>query len=294
MNKARALLVSSRPWSFPMTLGSVLVGTLLAAKTGGLDFLNMFLVALGTVILHGAANLTNDYFDFKEQVDRDGSPTTRYRDQPLVEEWFGSGELKLYFSLMYIAGAAIGGYLTYAAGPMVLVLGVFGVLAGYFYTGGVRYKYFGWGELAVFLVWGPVMVTGAYYVQTGSLALSPVLVSLPLGLLVALTLLANNLRDREYDEDAGVTTLANLLDEKDAVVLYLLLTIGTYSILGYLILEGVLSAWGALGFLSFPLAYRLLKTFIVEVPDDADARTARLDSVFSGLLSIALVFEAVF
>ncbi len=293
MNKSKALLLSSRPWSFPMTLGSVLVGSLLAAKAGGLDLLNMVLVALGTVVLHAAANLTNDYFDFKEEVDRAGSPTTRYRDQPLVEKWFDPGELKIYFSLLYFSGAAIGGYLAYVAGPMVLVIGTLGILAGYFYTGGVSYKYLGWGELAVFLVWGPLIVTGSYYVQTGSLGLTPVLVSIPLGLLVALTLLANNLRDRDYDENAGVTTIANLVDKKDAVVLYLLLTVGTYSILGYLILDGVLTGWSALGFLSFPLAYKLLKTFIAEVPDDADARTARLDSVFSGLLTVSLLLELV-
>ncbi len=251
------------------------------------------LVAVGVVSLHAATNLTNDYFDFQEGVDKTGSPTTRYRDQPLVEGWFAPSELKVYVLIMYLIGAAIGGYLTYVAGPMIVAFGLLGIAASYFYTGGVSYKYLGWGELAVFMVWGPLMVTGAYYVQVESLALSPVLVSIPLGLLVALTILANNIRDREYDQDAGVTTVANLLDETDAIVLYLLLVVGTYSVLGYLILAGLLSPWGALSFLSFPMAYELLRTFIREVPDDADARTAKLDSLFSGLLTISLIFELV-
>ncbi len=293
MNKAKALLLSSRPWSFPMTIGSVLVGSLLAARSGGLDLLNTLLVTVGVVFLHAATNLTNDYFDFQEEVDKRGSPTTRYRDQPLVEGWFDPSELKVYVLVMYLIGAAIGGYLTYVAGPMIVAFGLLGVAASYFYTGGVSYKYLGWGEVAVFLIWGPLMVMGAYYVQAEKLALAPVLVSIPLGLLVALTLLANNIRDREYDREAGVTTVANLLDKTDAIVVYLLLVVGTYSILGYLVLDGVLSPWGILGFLSFPLAYQLLRTFVQEVPDDADARTAKLDSLFSGLLTVSLIFELV-
>ena len=255
--------------------------------------LKTLLVAVGVVSLHAATNLTNDYFDFQEEVDKKGSPTTRYRDQPLVEGWFDPSELKVYVLVMYLIGAAIGGYLTYVAGPMIVAFGLLGVAASYFYTGGVSYKYLGWGELAVFMVWGPLIVTGAYYVQAESLALSPVLVSIPLGLLVALTLLANNIRDRDYDREAGVTTVANQLDKTDAIVIYLLLVVGTYSILGYLILEGILSSWGVLGFLSFPLAYELLKTFIREVPDDADARTAKLDALFSGLMTVSLIFELV-
>jgi len=293
MNKAKALLLSSRPWSFPMTIGSVLVGSLLAARSGGLDLLNTLLVAAGVVFLHAATNLTNDYFDFLEEVDKRGSPTTRYRDQPLVEGWFDPSELKVYVLVMYLIGAAIGGYLAYVAGPMIVAFGLLGVAASYFYTGGVSYKYLGWGELAVFLIWGPLMVTGAYYVQAERLALAPVLVSIPLGLLVALTLLANNIRDRDYDREAGVTTVANLVGKTDAIVVYMLLVVGTYSSLGYLVLDGVLSPWGILGFLSFPMAYQLLRTFVQEVPDDADARTAKLDSLFSGLLTVSLIFELV-
>lgn len=293
MNKAKALLLSSRPWSFPMTIGSVMVGSLLAARTGGLDPFHTLLVVVGAVFLHAATNLTNDYFDFQEEVDKRGSPTTRYRDQPLVEGRFDPSEFKVYVLVMYLIGAAIGGYLTYVAGPMIVAFGLLGIGASYFYTGGVSYKYLGWGELAVFLVWGPLIVTGAYYVQAERLALAPVLVSIPLGLLVALTLLANNIRDRDYDREAGVTTVANLLDKTDAIVIYMLLVVGTYSTLGYLVLDGILSVWGILGFLSFPLAYKLLRTFVQEVPDDADARTAKLDSLFSGLMTVSLIFELV-
>ena len=294
MNKLKALLIGSRPWSFPMTLASVLVGSLLASGIWGLNFLDLGLVVLGTVLFHGTTNLINDYYDYSSGVDKAGSPTAKYRKQPLVENWFEGKELLVYCVIGYAVVAGVGIYLAFRSGPLVLVFGVLGLAASYFYTGGgVQYKYLGWGELSVLIVWGPLMVTGAYYVQAGTLSLEPVLVSLPLGLLVALVLLANNLRDREYDEEAGVNTIATLLDKKDALIIYFILIMVTYSTLGYLVVAGVLTPWGLLVFLSSPLAYRLMKRFFVEIPNDADAQTAKLDILFGSLLTISLVFENV-
>ncbi|MFB6291109.1 MAG: 1,4-dihydroxy-2-naphthoate octaprenyltransferase [Candidatus Bipolaricaulia bacterium] len=294
MNKARALLIGSRPWSFPMTIVSVLVGTLLAVKAGSFNLVNFVVVLLGMVLFHGATNLINDYFDYQSEVDSKDSPTAKYRRQPLVEGWFEPRELLTYCTIIYLCVAATGAYLTYSSGPIVIVLGMIGFAASYLYTGGnVKYKYLGWGELSVFLVWGPLMVTGAYYVQTGELSIKPVLLSLPLGLLVALVLLANNLRDRNYDEKAGVETVATLLEKDDALLLYFFMVSATYAILGFLIMGKIIGLWGLLGLLSFPMAYKLVRTFLKEVPEDADARTAKLVVTFGGLLTISLFFETV-
>lgn len=294
MNKAKALLIGSRPWSFPMTLLSVLVGTLLAAESGSFNPVYYVVVTFGTVLFHGATNLVNDYFDFQSGVDNEESPTAKYRSQPLVEKWLTPKELLLYCSLAYFGVAAVGAYLTYVSGPMVAILGLIGFAASIFYTGGgVEYKYLGWGELSVFLVWGPLMVSGAYYVQAGVISLRPLLISIPLGLLVALVLLANNLRDRGYDKEAGVETVVTLMGKKDAQILYFLLIAAVYSVLGYLVLGGVLGLWGLLCLLSFPKAYKLIRTFFEAIPEDADARTARLEVAFAGLLSVSLFFETV-
>ena len=51
------------------------------------------------------------------------------------------------------------------------------------------------------------MVGGSYYVLTGSVDYAPLLISTPIGLLVALVLLENNLRDVEYDREVGVDTI---------------------------------------------------------------------------------------
>lgn len=291
MNKVKALIISTRPWSFPMTLGSVIVGTLLAAKIGKFYLPRLVLVGMGTILSHAATNLMNDYFDFKSGLDKSGSPTAKYRRHPLVEDWFTPRELIVYSSIAYSFVLVIGAYLTYLSGSLVIGFGLIGFVAGYFYTGGIKYKYLGWGELSVFIVWGPLMVTGSFFVQSETITITPVLVSIPLGLLVASVLLGNNLRDKHYDKEAGVTTVATLVNETNGLLIFTLLISGAYLSLIFLILAGVLTFWSMLAFLSLPVAYQLLKRFAQEVPDDADARTGQLEIIFAGLLVISLIIE---
>ncbi|MHB8111254.1 MAG: UbiA family prenyltransferase, partial [Syntrophorhabdaceae bacterium] len=81
-DKAKNIFISTRPWSFTMSLISVSVGTLLAAQEGPISWFWFFLVCLGIVSFHAAANVLNDYFDTRYQVDQMDSPTARYRPHP--------------------------------------------------------------------------------------------------------------------------------------------------------------------------------------------------------------------
>ena len=64
--------------------------------------------------------------------------------------------------------------------------GIASVLAGYFYTASpFSLAYRGLGEVVVFFFMGPVIVMGAYYVQTEAFAWEAFIASVPIGLLVA-------------------------------------------------------------------------------------------------------------
>ena len=68
--------------------------------------------------------------------------------------------------------------------------------------------YRGLGEVAVALGFGPLMLLGAYVVQTrGALAWEPFVASIPIALLVALILYVNEIPDRRGDAHAGKRTL---------------------------------------------------------------------------------------
>jgi 1,4-dihydroxy-2-naphthoate octaprenyltransferase len=287
--------LATRPWSFTMTAISVGVGGAVAALDGAFDVWLFLLTLVGAVCVHGATNLINDYFDYKSGVDRPGAPTTLYRPHPLVQGLI-SPRAVLWVSVgLYAIAAIIGLALLALKGAGLLWFILVGAIASFFYTAGpIKYKYLALGELAVFLMWGPVIVGGTYFVQRGSLSLDAVLISVPFGLLVALVLLANNLRDIDYDRSAGIATLGTLLGQQKTRVLYQGLILLAYLAIALLIALKILSPWGVLVFFSAPVAFRLIRTLQREIPNDADARTAQLDTLFGVWLIVGLILEKIF
>ncbi len=287
--------LATRPWSFTMTAISVGVGGAAAALDGAFNIWLFLVTLIGAICVHGATNLINDYFDYRSGVDRPGAPTTLYRPHPLVQGLI-SPRAVLGVSLgLYGCAALIGLYLIiWLTGLGLLFFILIGAAASFFYTAGpIKYKYVALGELSVFLMWGPVIVGGTYFVQRGSLSPEAVLISLPFGLLVALVLLANNLRDIEYDGGVGIKTLGTLLGQRKTLHLYQGLIVLAYLAVLVLIALKIVSPWGLLVFFSAPVALRLIRTLQHEIPNDADARTAQLDTLFGVWLIVGLVLEKI-
>lgn len=290
----RIWLLATRPWSFTMTAISVGVGGAIAALDGAFDVWLFVMTLIGAVCVHGATNLINDYFDYKSGVDRPGAPTTLYRPHPLVEGLISPKAVLVSSFVLYGVAALIGLYLLRLVGVGLLWFVGGGALASFFYTADpIKYKYFALGELSVFLMWGPVIVGGTYFVQRGSLSPEALFISLPFGMLVALVLLANNLRDIEYDSLVGIKTLGTLLGQRRTLWLYQGLIGLAYGAIILLIAFKILSPWGLLVFFSVPVALRLIRTMQQQIPTDADARTSQLDMLFGVWLIAALVLEKI-
>ena len=279
-----------RPWSFIMTLISLAAGTAAAAARGPLDWGWLAVTALCLICFHGGANVLNDYFDTQSQVDRPDSGTVLYRPHPL---WAGLltppkllGEALAILGLAVVLGLVIAWH-----SPHALWIGLLGMAAALFYTGKpLAYKYRGWGEPAVFLVWGPLMVEAAYVVQRQSLSWEALLVSLPLGAWVAMVLLANNLRDIENDRSSGITTLAVKLGPRRGYRLWASTLAAAY--LFCLVLAVLVSPWLALVLFSAPISFNLVKRFGRSLPEDADAQTAQAYLFFGLLFAAGLILEA--
>jgi 1,4-dihydroxy-2-naphthoate octaprenyltransferase len=143
---------------------------------------------------------------------------------------------------------------------LILALALASLAVAYLYTGGPKpLGYVALGEPAVFLFMGPVMVAGAYYVLTERVTWPAFVVSLPVGLLVAAILHANNVRDINLDRAAGKRTLATALGRRAAAREYDLLVFGAYpAILLLVALEPPL--WPTLAALAtVPIAVRLAR-----------------------------------
>lgn len=287
-------VVATRPWSFTMSLISVSVGTLLAAREGPISWLWYALTALGITFFHAAANVLNDYFDTRYMVDQEDSPTAKYRPQPILAGLLTPGELLGEAVVLYVLTLVIGLAMALLVSWHILWIGFVGFLTSVFYTAGpIKFKYRAFGELAVFMIWGPLMIEGAYAVQRQALSAEALLISIPFGVLVALVLFANNMRDIDHDSRQDVKTLGILLGRPRSYRLFTGLVVLAYVYVLGMIIAGVLSLWGLLIFLSVPHAMRLLKTFRTKIPDMADALTAQFDTVFGILLILAIFMEAV-
>jgi 1,4-dihydroxy-2-naphthoate octaprenyltransferase len=275
-----------------MSLISVSVGTLLAAETGPVHWGWFALVCLGIVCFHATANVFNDYFDTRYRVDQPDSPTARYRPQPLLSGMFTPRQLLGEAMALNLLTIAIGLVLAFYRSFLIFWIGFVGFLACVFCTAGpVKFKYRGLGEIFVFLMWGPLMFEGAYAVQRQVLSLQVLFLSIPFGVLVALVLLANNIRDIDYDARQGIKTVGILLGSRRGFHLYAALIVAAYLYTALMVLLGILSPWGLLVFLSLPKAVHLLRMFMRRIPEAADAITAQLDTIFGLLLIAALILN---
>jgi 1,4-dihydroxy-2-naphthoate octaprenyltransferase len=274
-----------------MTAVSVTVGSLMALRLQGkFDLVLYLLTLIAMIAVHGATNLINDYFDVRHGVDRPESPTAQYRPHPLLLGTFSARQILISALSLYAVAALIGLYFAGLRGWSIVALALAGGLTSLFYTADpIKYKHYALGEPAVFLMWGPLMVGGTYYVQTGSweAIASVLLVSIPIGLFVAAVLLANNLKDIDYDAQVTVRTLGNLFGLRWGRRLFEALVLIIYASIMALAMARLLPLWTLIILLSLPKVRTLFRNFSGgEIPVDADPQTAQLALVF-GLLLIA-------
>ncbi len=285
----KTAFISTRPWSFTMTFSSVTVGTLWAALEGSFNVWLYLITMLGMLAFHAATNVLNDFYDVKHGVDKLGAPTTKYRLHPGATGQAPLSSILRMSLILYGITLLSGVYLAYMSGQLILVLVALGALGSVLYTADpVVLKAKGLGEVTVFVMWGLLIPLGAYVVQTRAFSWVPSLVAIPVGILVALVILANNIRDASYDGSVSNSTIAVILGEKRAVNAY-----GTLLGLSFLfipigIIAGLIPIWSLLVFLTVPEAHRLWKTFQGPIPDNADPKTAMLG------LHFALLYMASF
>ncbi|MGH9172727.1 MAG: 1,4-dihydroxy-2-naphthoate octaprenyltransferase, partial [Vicinamibacterales bacterium] len=292
----RDWFMATRPFSFTASIVPVLLGTLLAADEGEFDGLLFALVIVASVVVHAGSNLVNDYFDWKNGADKPaalgrGGFIQRGIIQPEAILWFGV--------VLFGVATALGLVVVYLVGWEVFLFALPSLAAAYFYTGGPKpLGYVALGEATVFLFMGPVIVVGSYFVQTGTIAAAPILLSIPVGLLVTAILQANNIRDIADDTEAGKRTLATYIGRRWANREYVTLLFGSYFVVGLIALGGIIPAGALLVFLTVPRAIEV--TRIILERDEARAlnaalrQTAGIHLQFGLILSVVLLATVIF
>lgn len=285
--------LACRPWSFSMTAVSVTIGSVLGGGEESFKWGLYLLTLSGVVFAHAAANLFNDYFDVRSGVDTLDVSTAKYRPHPLAEGSLKPRHVMAEALVFLLIAASIGLYLAFTRGGTILWISLAAAFALFFYTAPpFKYKYKALGEVSVFLMWGPLMVEGAYFVQARNLSVEALLISIPPGILVSLVLLANNIRDISDDNQMGIKTIPILAGAKAGIRIYILLVGLAYASVVLMSILGPLSPWSLIVLVSVPLFFKLLSQIMKGPPPDADARTAQLNTAFGVLLLISIIIEA--
>ena len=289
---------------FTATIIPVAFGSIAAWRdTSAFSWIRFWLTMIGAILIHAGTNTANDYFDHVSGCDEaNPNPTPFSGGSRVIQEGLIPAKKILFVSLSCFAlGSAIGLYLNYLCGRnVILILGAIGIFLGIFYSAKpFRIGYGSFGELAVGIGFGPLMVMGAYYVQAKTLPMSAFLISIPVGILIALVLYINEFPDYDGDKAVGKRTLVVILGKKNAVLLYHILLASAYFGIITLIVFGLLPLASLIALITLPVA---LKAFAVSKDNydkirellPANASTIGLHSMIGILLCVGLVLDKIF
>jgi 1,4-dihydroxy-2-naphthoate polyprenyltransferase len=214
----------------PVVLGSVVAWTQsISLKTphGNFHPIKFVLILIAVLLLQISAHLINDYYDYLRGIDTNNA----LGPGGLIQQGLIKPVRVLVAGLIALGlGALLGTFVAVSGGWLVIVFGLMGVLAAYFYSGRPKgLSSLALGELVCFFIFGPLITISSYMVQTGHLDRIVYIYSISLGLLATAFIHLNNMRDSESDAPAGKLTLASLLGLRLSRTLYVLLVLGAYA-----------------------------------------------------------------
>ncbi len=255
----KAWVQASRAPFFVATFIPLFIGWSMAVKATGFMRPGRFLlVLLGSLIVHLITNLANDYFDHVVGTDAGDS----IGGSRVIQQGKISPQLMLRVIIaLYVIAFAIASVIVFQFGLHLLAIPIlFSAFSSYFYVAPpIKYGYHGLGELFVGINMGPVMVAGTYWVVAGAPAIEPLLVSIPVGIMVAAILYYQSLPDMKTDEASGKITLAVRLGRKGALAGLVIFFILVYGSILWLVLAGLLSSWGLASFIGVLLVVKLIR-----------------------------------
>ncbi|HYB91838.1 MAG TPA: prenyltransferase [Candidatus Binataceae bacterium] len=260
-------LIMTRAAVLPMTLTSGLIGGLLAGGAAGANWWYFLLGLAGLMIAHASNNLINDYFDLESGIDTSSAPRALYAPHPVLSGWITKSELLRAIVILNLADACILGVLFAVRGWLIVVFALAGLFISVFYVAPpLRLKHRGLGEPGVFIVWGPLMVCGTYFVTTGTLPAWVWVASLPYAILVTTVLIGKHIDKLPYDAGQHVSTLPVILGERVALRLNQGLMISFYVVTVALVLLGVLGFGVLLVLAALPVLWRTVNFYSMAKP----------------------------
>lgn len=294
MSPAKLMWQMTRPHTLTATFVPVILGTVIALFDTTMNWAMFLAMLIACFCLQIATNLFNEYYDFKRGLDTAdsvgiGGGIVRHGLQP-------KNVLTVAF-ILYAIAAVIGVYICTQTTWWLLVIGAAGMAVGYLYTGGpLPIAYTPFGEVFSGLFMGTAFILIATYIQTGEISLLSLYISIPMGVLVGLINMSNNIRDIEEDTIGGRKTLPILLGRTKAIYVLGIGFAFAYIWIIQLVVLGDITPWALVVLFSLPKPIKAFKSFKAgkgnpAVTGMAMKSTALTNTFYGALLSIGLAIE---
>jgi len=255
MISPRLWWVGARPRTLAAAVVPVAVGGVSAARlsSGTVDLALVGLALVVSVALQVGVNYANDYSDGIRGTDRDRVGPLRLVGSGTASARSVKWAAFIAFGIAALAGLVIAGYTSW----WLVLVGLFSIAAGWFYTGGPHpYGYAGLGEVFVFIFFGVVATMGTAYAASSELLVWTVLPGSAVGILAVQLLVVNNLRDIPSDRESGKRTLAVRLGDGSTRVMYMLLALAFFVLV---LVMAVRFRGATLALLAVPLAWKPIR-----------------------------------
>lgn len=287
----RKWIEAMRLRTLPVSIAGVLIGTALALWQGSFSMIPASLCLMFAVSAQIASNFANEYYDYRNGMDRKGREGFR---RGVTEGDITPQAMKSATFIMLSFAALTGCCMLFIGGWWLLPVGICILLAALAYsTGPYPLSHHGLGDITVVVFFGIVPVTLTYWLQTGEWTGMNVVLpsSVAVGLLAANVLIVNNYRDMDDDRAVGKRTTAVIFGRKVMGHIYLLSGILSMTLMIPLWQE--LPVWS----MPVPLIYLLLhiKTWLKLMRNTGAALnpvlglTARNLLLFSIMLTLIIV-----
>ena len=262
-------LIATRSAVLIMTFNSAAIAGILAYRDGKFSLGLWLLLALGLCLAHATNNLVNDMTDYRRGVDKDNYFRAQYGPQPLEHGLMSMRQLFVYAAVTGLLALTCGAYLVYLRGTLALALLAAGVFFVLFYTWPL--KYIGLGELAVLLVWGPLMIGGGYYTVAGEWSWAAVLVSIPYALGPVTVIFGKHVDKYKDDKAKGIRTLPVIIGERASRYIILIMIVLQYLLVFYLIAGGFFSPAMLLVLLALTVMPQVFPMYLQPKPEQMPA-----------------------
>ncbi|QSX09043.1 prenyltransferase [Alkalibacter rhizosphaerae] len=265
IKSAKDLWIALRPLSLTLSLASTTMGILMARQDGflfngdtGLDLWKIVLITIAGMSVLGSANLINDFYEGSFKYHRPGEKTYRFSKYDRT----AFDMLVFAFSMLCILLTAIIGLILMNWSTHNLIyIGLIGIAGAYAYTGEpFVYKRKGLGAVLSLILVGSLMVEGSYMVFSRQFSWSPILYTLPAGLMIPLMMFSNEIRDVERDKRLGIKTFTVIFGKKVGKLAYIGLLVAAYALTLTFVIRGKLPLLSLSVLLTLPLSVHAYRT----------------------------------